>query len=103
MDIELRTVFLDNDDPATKQILAKSEKLHAKFIQEVLAAHPKKQRERLHLKTQSGQPYGSVRKCCERCGFMLAGQAGEEAWTSDEREWNRPPTGYTNCRDWGRR
>ena len=63
----------------------------------------KRRHERLHLKTQRNQPYCSVRRCCEQCGLILDGQAGEEAWTSDERKWNRPPTGYTNCRDWGRR
>lgn len=24
-----------------------------------------------HLLTQDGQPYGSVRKCCERCGLAI--------------------------------
>ena len=25
----------------------------------------------LHLRTQQDQPYGSVRKCCERCGLAM--------------------------------
>jgi hypothetical protein len=26
---------------------------------------------KLHLVTQDDQPYGSVRRCCERCGEMV--------------------------------
>lgn len=44
---------------------------------------------RLHLVTQSGQPYGSVRRCCERCGQMCwRGMKGSaERWTDDPAEF----------------
>ncbi len=39
----------------------------------------------LHLVTQRGQPYSSVRRCCERCGQMCwPGMKGSaERWTDD--------------------
>lgn len=48
---------------------------------------------KLHLVTQRNQPYGSVRRCCERCGVMAGpysfGQPGTgPVWTDDEREYN---------------
>jgi hypothetical protein len=41
--------------------------------------------EPLHLVTQRGQPYGSVRRCCEQCGRMCwPGRPGSaERWTDD--------------------
>lgn len=50
----------------------------------------------LHLVTQRGQPYGSVRKCCERCGSMRVA-VGDHVWTADEGTWRFPPDGYVNC------
>jgi hypothetical protein len=50
----------------------------------------------LHLKTQRNQPYGSVRKCCERCGIALV-PPEPLPWTADEQIYNNPPTGFTNC------
>lgn len=42
----------------------------------------------LHLMTQRDQPYGSVRRCCERCGLMLVARPEafweEHAYTTDE-------------------
>jgi len=49
----------------------------------------------LHLKTQRGQPYGSVRRCCERCGVMVGVDTG--AWTFDPDVWRAPPLGYVAC------
>ena len=45
--------------------------------------------EPLHLVTQTGQPYGSVRRCCERCGRMCwRGQEGSaQRWTDSAAEW----------------
>lgn len=40
---------------------------------------------RIHLKTQDNQPYGSERRCCERCGIMIWGSAHGLTWT-DNRE-----------------
>ena len=36
----------------------------------------------VHLVTQCDQPYGSVRKCCERCGIMTIGPDAPR-WTDD--------------------
>jgi hypothetical protein len=47
--------------------------------------------EKLHLKTQRNQPFGSERRCCERCGIMLWGQSGEPPWTSNPDVWERSP------------
>lgn len=43
----------------------------------------------LHFVTQNGQPYGSVRRCCERCGQMCwRGMKGSaERWTDDPAEF----------------
>lgn len=42
----------------------------------------------LHLMTQREQPYGSVRRCCERCGLLLVARPDafweEHAYTTDE-------------------
>ncbi|WP_415912266.1 hypothetical protein [Neptuniibacter sp. QD37_11] len=53
----------------------------------------------LHLITQDNQPYGSVRKCCEKCGAMT-----EEGmtFTSDHQVYENPPTDgpkYVRCQD----
>jgi hypothetical protein len=48
----------------------------------------------LHLKTQRGQPYGSVRQCCERCGLMLDANG---AWTADEAVYSDPPDPFVRC------
>ena len=37
----------------------------------------------LHLITQRGQPYGSVRRCCEMCGEYGKIGDGEHFWTDD--------------------
>jgi len=44
----------------------------------------------LHLMTQDNQPYGSTRRCCERCGRMI--------WGSN---WNKdtPNHRFTDSRD----
>ena len=42
----------------------------------------------LHLVTQRNQPYGSVRKCCERCGAMAGPYTNiGKRWTDDETEY----------------
>jgi hypothetical protein len=50
----------------------------------------------LHLKTQRDQPYGSVRKCCERCGVALI-PPEPFPWTADEAIYYHPPSGFVNC------
>ncbi len=52
----------------------------------------------LHLKTQRNQPYGSERRCCERCGVMIWIPPVPE-WTDDEDVYNNPPEGYVRCED----
>lgn len=49
--------------------------------------------EPLHLVTQSGQPYGSVRRCCEVCGRMCwRGMEGSaKRWTDDPEAYDRAP------------
>lgn len=53
---------------------------------------------KLHLKTQRGQPYGSVRRCCERCGVMIwPSPPSGEAWTDLETVFNNPPGRFFRC------
>lgn len=53
----------------------------------------------LHLKTQDGQPYGSVRKCCEECGVMILGDSLPEGehWTDDRELYTEGE--YRLCRN----
>jgi hypothetical protein len=51
----------------------------------------------LHLVTQRGQPYGSVRMCCEECGVMVRGAS--VYWTDSPQLYNDPPTEYINCKE----
>ena len=56
----------------------------------------------LHLKTQHGQPYGSVRRCCEECGIMIWGNSLPDGhrWTEDLGAWeNAEGLGYMRCTD----
>ena len=50
----------------------------------------------LHLMTQRGQPYGSVRRCCEECGLIMVARPAEfwktHNWT-DEPEHFKNQTG----------
>lgn len=54
----------------------------------------------LHLMTQRDQPYGSVRKCCERCGVMLVGRPDsfweKHAYTDNPDDWRSWPAGSAN-------
>jgi hypothetical protein len=46
----------------------------------------------LHLRTQDNQPYGSERRCCERCGVMVWPEMqGDKTplWTDDRDEYLR--------------
>lgn len=61
-------------------------------------APPEPTYEVLHLMTQDNQPYGSSRRCCERCGIMLVGAAADTcAMTTDRATYEKPPTGYVRC------
>jgi hypothetical protein len=54
----------------------------------------------LHLKTQHGQPYGSERRCCERCGIMIWGNVPIKdggRWTDEEDTFLNPPQGFRRC------
>ena len=57
----------------------------------------------LHLMTQRGQPYGSRRKCCERCGLMMAARPDsfwkEHTWTDNEEQYRHWPAGTANVPD----
>lgn len=61
---------------------------------------PKPDQRILHLVTQDGQPYGSVRKCCEECGILTAGRVPEfwksHAWTDDREEY-ADDEGHITC------
>lgn len=55
----------------------------------------------LHLKTQRGQPYGSERRCCERCGQMIWMDDLPEGheYTTEETLYENPPPGSVRCGD----
>ena len=38
----------------------------------------------LHLVTQRNQPYGSVRKCCERCGLAISAMKNGDGFVDEE-------------------
>lgn len=51
----------------------------------------------VHLRSQAGQPYGSERKCCNRCGTALLG--AEPKWVEYEDDYNNLPEEYVRCMD----
>jgi hypothetical protein len=53
-------------------------------------------KEPLHIVSQADQPYGSVRRCCSRCGRMCwPGMKGSAIrWTDDWKAWEAAPD---NC------
>lgn len=55
----------------------------------------------LHLMTQRDQPYGSVRRCCERCGLMMVARPDsfwlEHAYTEEEQHYHDKHKGYQTC------
>lgn len=57
----------------------------------------------LHLMTQRGQPYGSVRQCCEYCGLMLVARPDSfyksHAWTCEPEHFKHWPAGTANVPD----
>jgi len=55
---------------------------------------------KLHLVTQRGQPYGSQRQCCERCGLSIYEMDGlVDGYVTDERKYREPPGGWAKCAD----
>ena len=61
---------------------------------------PNNERIVVHLKTQRNQPYGSVRRCCERCGIMIWGNVPIEdggLYTDDEHTYDDLPERYIRC------
>lgn len=59
----------------------------------------------VHLVTQRGQPYGSRRLSCERCGEYgrIAAGSGDNGhdWTDDEAVYRNLPDGFVNCQQAG--
>ncbi len=59
----------------------------------------------LHLVTQDNQPYGSTRKCCERCGKWVGTMDGyTSGWTDNHEEFTREfadSVGVVRCVDVG--
>jgi len=51
----------------------------------------------LHLVTQDGQPYGSARLCCERCGVQVLYRSEVPHWTDDRGMYADPPSGFFRC------
>ena len=55
----------------------------------------------LHLMTQRGQPYGSERRCCERCGLMLVGRPASfweaHEYADQETHYHDDHFGLTTC------
>lgn len=56
----------------------------------------------VHLVTQMNQPFGSVRRCCERCGIMTIGKDAPP-YTDDPEIWEKKEvlseSGYIRCSD----
>ncbi len=52
----------------------------------------------LHLMTQRDQPYGSTRRCCERCGVMLGANAHLN-YTDNQWIYDNPPPGKVSCEE----
>lgn len=50
----------------------------------------------VHLKTSRGQPYGSERRCCERCGIMIWTDP-VPIWVDNVEDYNSLPHGYITC------
>lgn len=54
----------------------------------------------IHLVTQFGQPYGSVRRCCQECGTMTIGPDAPP-FTDDPETWGKTEvlsaSGYIRC------
>lgn len=57
----------------------------------------------LHLMTQRGQPYGSERRCCERCGLMMVSRPDLfwklHTWTDEPSHFRRWAAGEANVPD----
>lgn len=55
----------------------------------------------LHLMTQRDQPYGSARRCCERCGMMLVARPAAfweaHAYTDEESHYHDKHAGHETC------
>jgi hypothetical protein len=51
----------------------------------------------LHLMTQDDQPYGSERRCCERCGVQILYRRDPPTWTDNREAYGSPPDGYVAC------
>lgn len=51
----------------------------------------------VHLKTDRNQPYGSERRCCERCGIMIWLGPEVPPWVDNETDYNSLPPGYITC------
>jgi hypothetical protein len=55
----------------------------------------------LHLMTQGRQPYGRLRKCCEKCGLLIQ----DQAYTDNRDLYYHPPrsggaeTVFVRCED----
>jgi hypothetical protein len=56
----------------------------------------KTEKEILHFMTQDNQPYGSQRRCCERCGVMIWG-VPQPPWTDERKTYDNPPAQYISC------
>ncbi|RPI55108.1 MAG: hypothetical protein EHM49_02340 [Deltaproteobacteria bacterium] len=41
----------------------------------------------LHLVTQDNQPYGSRRKCCQKCGLAIAAFSSNDRYVEYPSEW----------------
>jgi hypothetical protein len=54
----------------------------------------------LHLMTQRDQPYGSERRCCERCGLMMVSRPDSfwaaHTWTDKPDHYRAWPAGTAN-------
>lgn len=56
----------------------------------------------LHLVTQDGQPYGSVRKCCEKCGLGIHAMPSGHSYVDEKANYTKKfaaKYGETRCID----
>ena len=51
----------------------------------------------VHLITQRDQPYGSVRRCCERCGVSFLPAPAGHKYSDEHSFYNNLPEGYVTC------
>lgn len=83
--------FPDADDPGVREMLTQ---MGAQLFEQngVIRAV-------IHLMTQDDQGYGSERRCCERCGIMIAYRNDPPHWTDERKVYANPEKHFIRCDD----